>query len=197
MQIKHRWWIAGATAAALTLVVSAGAVMAQTPSGTATPPADSTPTTSATPQSQTPQSEQTPNGGEAKPEGGMRGGCGLKGASLSELATFLGTDAATLRTELQADGAMLSAVAQAHGQSRDALIAFLTEQFQTNLDEKVDEGDLTQEEADARMTEFTANVGERVDVEGGLRFGGRPGGGMRAPGTAPGSDTTPSSDSSS
>jgi uncharacterized low-complexity protein len=198
MQIKHRWWIAAATAGALTLMVSAGAVMAQTPSGTDTPPAESTPATSTTPQSQTPQSEQTPNsGGEAKPEGGLRRGCGLKEASLSELATFLGTDEATLRTELRADGATLSSVAQAHGQSRDALITFLTEQFQANLDEKVAEGDLTQDEADARLTEFTATVGERIDVEGGLRFGGRHGDEMRPPSGAPGSDTTPSSESSS
>ena len=40
MNLKLRWWIAGLGAAAITLAVGAGAVMAQTPSGTGTPPAE-------------------------------------------------------------------------------------------------------------------------------------------------------------
>jgi hypothetical protein len=128
----------------------------------------------------------------------MRGGCGPKGVAIAELATFLGTDEATLRTELQADGATLASVAQAHGQSRDALIVFLTEQLQANLDEKVAAGDLTQEEADARMARFTENVDEMLDSTGGPRFHGRHRGGMIAPNAAPDSDTTtPGSESSS
>jgi hypothetical protein len=172
--------------------------MAQTPSGTSAPSADGTPAASSTPQqSQTPQTDTTPNDGTQAPPDGMRGGCGLRGPSLDELAAFLGTDEATLRTELQADGATLASVAQAHGQPRESLIAFLTEQFQANLDEKVAAGDLTQEEADARMMQFSENVGEMVDATGGPRFGGHHGGMMRGPNAAPDSDTTPSSDSSS
>lgn len=80
-----------------------------------------------------------------------------------ELATFLGVTAEDLRTELQADGATLASVATAHGKSRDELKAFLTAEFQSHLAEHVANGDLTQEEADARLADKTANLDAMID----------------------------------
>ncbi len=167
-----KWWMA--TGAALIVVAAAGvgAVMAQEPS--------TTPDATATQQSETPQSQQTPDTGatpesgtpdDAAPESddnadGRRGGCGVKGVSAAELAAFLGATEDALRTELQADGATLATVAAAHGQDRAALIAFLTEQTQSALDERVAAGDLTQAEADEKLAGFTANVDTLVDGSG-------------------------------
>ena len=80
-----------------------------------------------------------------------------------ELATFLGVTADELRTELQADGATLASVAEAHGKSRDELKAFLTEQIKTHLDEEVADGRHTQEEADQKLAAFTENLDEMID----------------------------------
>jgi hypothetical protein len=124
-------------------------------------------------------------------------GCGLKGVALTELAGFLGTDEATLRTELQAEGATLAAVAAAHGQSRDALIAFLTQQFQAHLDQKVAAGDLTAEQAADRIAQFAENIDEMVHATGGARFGRHSGMRGGIPGDVPGDDVRPTSRSSS
>jgi hypothetical protein len=195
MKTSHRWWISGALAAAVTLAMGAGAVMAQTPPGTATPDASETPQASTTPDASTPEAQITP----AQPGDRMRGGagCGLKGVALTELAEFFGTDEATLRTELQAEGATLGAVAAAHGQSRDALIAFLTQQFQAHLDQKVAAGDLTAEQAADRIAQFAENIDETVDATGGARFGRHSGMRGGIPGDVPGDDVRPTSRSSS
>lgn len=79
------------------------------------------------------------------------------------LATFLGITPAQLRTELDASGATLATVAQAHGKSRDELKAFLTDQAKTHLSQEVTEGDITQAQADARLADMTANLDARID----------------------------------
>jgi polyhydroxyalkanoate synthesis regulator phasin len=112
-----------------------------------------------------------------------------------ELAAFLGITADELRTELQADGATLATVAEAHGQTRDALKAFLTAESEEYLDEAVAAGRLTQEEADAKLAEKVANLDAMIDGTmplGGLRRGGPDGGFNEAPGTV-----TPEADGSS
>lgn len=183
-----KWWIAGAGALVVAGALGVGAVMAQEPS-----PSPST-TQESTPQAQeTPDASTTPNNGSpgAAPDdndgNGRLGGCGVKGVSPAELAAFLGIDEATLRTELQADGATLATVAAAHGQDRAALIAFLTEQTQSALDERVAAGDLTQAEADEKLAGFTANVDSIVDGSGfGRGFGhGFRGNGDHVPATTP------------
>jgi hypothetical protein len=169
--VKHLspWWAAGGAALILTAVAGVGAVMAQesptpgatttqeTPEAQETPAADETPSAQETPDNAAPGGDH--DGGE-----GRRGGCGIKGVDAEALAGFLGITADDLPTELQADGATLATVAAAHGQSRDALIDFLTSAKQAALAAEVVEGDLTEAEADEKLAEFTANIDEKIDA---------------------------------
>ena len=81
----------------------------------------------------------------------------------TKLATFLGITPAQLRTELDANGATLATVAQAHGKSRDDLKAFLTDDAKTRLAQEVTDGRITQAQADARLAQLTANLDARID----------------------------------
>ena len=102
--------------------------------------------------------------------GGSRGGHGRHGGhgggfsstNTAEIATFLGTDEATLRTELEG-GKTLATVAEEAGKSRDELKAFLTAEMTASLTEKVAAGDITQEEADAKVADAIADLDERID----------------------------------
>ena len=115
-----------------------------------------------------------------------------------ELATFLGTTADELRTEMQGDGATLATIAEAHGKSRNELKAFLTEQFQAHVNEEVADGRHTQEEADQKLAGFTANLDAMID---GTMPQGGPGmhhGGFGGfDGVPPSDGTTPESGTSS
>lgn len=55
------------------------------------------------------------------------------GLSESDLADFLGISQDQLLSELQAEGATLATVAQAHGKSRDDLQTFLTDALTKNI----------------------------------------------------------------
>ena len=177
------WWLAGGAALVLTAVAGVGAVMAQesptpgatttqeTPQAQETPPADDTPSAQETPDDAAPGTDDDDGDGE-----GRRGGCGIKGVDAAALAGFLGISVDELRTELQADGATLATVAAAHGQSRDALINFLTSEKQAALAAEVAEGDLTQADADEKLAEFTANIDEKIDASPAFGHGLRGGG---------------------
>jgi polyhydroxyalkanoate synthesis regulator phasin len=90
------------------------------------------------------------------------------------LAGFLGITEDELRTQMQADGATLATVAEAHGKSRDELKAFLTTEFTAKLADRVAAGDLTQEEADAKIAEKASNLDAMIDGERPAGFhGGR------------------------
>lgn len=91
---------------------------------------------------------------------GRRGGPGFAAGSAA-LATFLGIDEATLRTELQTKS--LADVAAAHGKSRDDLKAFLVDSAKTGLAQAVADGKLTQEQADERLSKLTGNLDEMID----------------------------------
>lgn len=97
------------------------------------------------------------------------------GVNREALAAFLGIDVAQLQTELQADGATLATVAEAHEKSRDELKAFLRERTQERLDALVADGDLTQERADDILARFDQSADELIDLPGaaGLGFEGR------------------------
>lgn len=106
----------------------------------------------------------------------------------ADLAAFLGIDEATLRDALMS-GSTLAEVAEANGASRDALKTFLTDEFSAALAERVAAGDLTQEEADEKLADFTETLDERIDGE----FRGGPGprgprGGFGVPPTSDSSD---------
>jgi hypothetical protein len=121
---------------------------------------------------------------------GGRGGHML-GADHEAIAGFLGITVDELRTQLQADGATLASVAEAHGQSRDALKGFLLSEAQARLDERVTAGDITQEEADEKLAEIESNLDAMIDAEGlGPGFGPGPHGDF--PGERP-DDATPES----
>lgn len=93
---------------------------------------------------------------------GKHGGW-MRGFDETALAQFLGISADQLRTELQADGATLASVAQAHGKSRDELKGFLTDQFKAELDQAVKDGAITQAQADSKLANLTANLDQMID----------------------------------
>ena len=115
-------------------------------------------------------------GGHRGGPGGGHGGVGGPGVTTEALATFLGTDAATLNASRMA-GKSLATIATEAGKTRDQLKAFLTAEFKTHLDAEVAAGEHTQAEADTKLAEFTANLDAQIDGIGGGP--GRMGGGRR------------------
>lgn len=87
-----------------------------------------------------------------------------------KLADFLGITTDELKTEIQADGATLATVAEAHGKSRDDLKAFIRGEAQTALSQAVADGHLTQEQADTMLARLDEHIDEMIDHE---LFGGR------------------------
>lgn len=100
------------------------------------------------------------------PGGGHHGRGGPGFFAGDELATFLGVDEATLRADLQG-GKTLAQEATDHGKSREELKAFLTQQFATKMDEEVQEGHLTADEATQKKSDFASGLDALVDVQGG------------------------------
>jgi hypothetical protein len=90
-----------------------------------------------------------------------------------ELATFLGITPEQLGEELQADGATLASVAEAHGKSRDELKTFIASEAKAKLDEAVAAGNITQERADEILARLEENVDKLIDSE--MPGFGRPG----------------------
>jgi hypothetical protein len=68
-----------------------------------------------------------------------------------------------LQTELAADGATIGTVAAAHGKTRDELKTFLLQQIQTNADQAVAAGTMTQDQADAMVQDLSSRVDEIID----------------------------------
>jgi hypothetical protein len=124
---------------------------------------------------------------EAKPErGGPGGGFGMRGgAQLEAVATAIGISEDDLRTALR-DGQTIAEVAQANGVAVDTVVAAMVESFQTHLAEHVAAGEITQEEADARLAEATERFTAVVNGEGG--FGGPGSGGPGFGGRGPRGD---------
>ena len=100
---------------------------------------------------------------------------GLRPANLDAAASYLGLTEDELRSTL-ADGDSLADIAKAEGKSVDGLVDALVTVAKTDLDEKVDEGLLTE----AQRTSLLANLESRIErlVNGELRlhFRGGPGG---------------------
>jgi len=96
------------------------------------------------------------------PGHGHHGGPGFGfGASAEALATFFGIDVETLRTEMQAKS--LATIASEHGKSVDDLKALLASGAQERLAEQVAAGNLTQDEADAKLAELEERLDEEID----------------------------------
>jgi polyhydroxyalkanoate synthesis regulator phasin len=112
--------------------------------------------------------------------GGPHGPGGPAGRlALDTAADTLGMTEDDLRTALQEDGASLASVAEAQGVAVDDLVAALVQAARDHVAEEVQEGDLTQEEADQRLADLEARITDRVnstDLPGPRGGHGHPGG---------------------
>lgn len=131
--------------------------------------------------------------------GGMRPGMGQPGFAeiehdsfLSVAAELLGLNEADLQNELQ-DGTTIAALAAEKGVDAQAIVDEYVARYAAALDEAVEAGELTQEQADRVLELATQRATDQLEGEFGGRMmdeagrGGRPGG-MRgdAPGGMPG-----------
>ncbi|MGY1662323.1 hypothetical protein ACI78Q_13980 [Geodermatophilus sp. SYSU D00705] len=107
---------------------------------------------------------------------GSRGDHGGR-LGLSAAATALGLTGEELRTALAADGATLASVAEDRGVARDTLVTALTEAAQERITAAVEEGRLTQEEADERLAGLAERIDQQVDSTGPASRGGHRSGG--------------------
>jgi len=90
------------------------------------------------------------------------------GEKLSSAAEYLGLSEADLRTKLN-DGKTLAQIAAEQGKSVAGLKAAMLKGTKANLDELVQDGKLTQEEADAMYDRFQSNLDDLVQ-HGMFRF---------------------------
>jgi hypothetical protein len=109
---------------------------------------------------------------------GGRGGHGGGGRlDLAAAATGLELTEDDLQEALEADDTSLADVAERQGVEVDALVDALVEAKQERNAQAVEDGDLTQEEADERLVGLEERVTERVDSDDwGHRGPGGPGG---------------------
>ncbi len=107
---------------------------------------------------------------------GQRSGQHRGARVLGQAAEFIGVSIQALVTALQ-EGQTIADVAAANGSSGDAVIAAAVAEAEARLAEKVAAGELTQEEADARLAEITERVTERVNSPFEFRGDGPPRGG--------------------
>lgn len=84
------------------------------------------------------------------------------------VAGLLGIDVETLRSELRA-GKTVAAIATEQGVDVATVIAALVDEAESHLDLSVENGRLTQEEADARLANITERITDRVNNGGGWR----------------------------
>jgi hypothetical protein len=86
---------------------------------------------------------------------------------LSTAATALGMTEDELRTALEADGTTLADVAEEKGVDVGTLVDALVSAGQERIAAAVEDGRLTQEEADERLADLEERVTERVNEEAG------------------------------
>ncbi len=113
------------------------------------------------------------------PGGRGMGGRGMGGEGLTAVADALGLTVDELRTSLQ-DGQTLAEVAAAQGVDAQTVIDTLVVAAGEHLAEEVTEGDMTQDEADAKLAEITTRITDAVN-NGGPIGGGRGDHGPRGP----------------
>jgi polyhydroxyalkanoate synthesis regulator phasin len=106
------------------------------------------------------------------------GGSGRHGdrlGGLSAAATALGMTEDELRTALETDGATLASIAEDRGVARDTLVSALTQAAQERIAAAVEDGRLTQEQADQRLAELGERIDQQVDSTDPGSRGGRHG----------------------
>ena len=120
------------------------------------------------------------HGGDGPGGGGPGGG----GPGLSAAATALGMSEDELRSALGADGTTLADVAEEQGVAVDTLVDALVAAQQDRIAAAVEDGRLTQEQADERLADLQTRVTERVESDSWGPGPGRGGhGGRDADGT--------------
>jgi len=107
-----------------------------------------------------------------------RGGPPLFGEKLSAAADYLGLTEAELRTKLNT-GRTLADIAKARGKSVDGLKQAILDEAEKKLDQLVEEGELTQAEADEMLARMKSHIDDLVD-HGMFRFRERLAGQPRA-----------------
>lgn len=88
-----------------------------------------------------------------------------RGPGLEAAATALDMTTGELREALSADGATLESVAEAQGVDVQVLIDALVAEAQEHLAQAVEDGRLTQEEADEKAADLEARITELVNRE--------------------------------
>ena len=111
--------------------------------------------------------------------GGERGGW----PGLSAAATALGMTEDELRSALEAGDTTLAEVAEEQGVAVDTLIDALVQASKDRLDQAVEDGRLTQEEADERLADLEQRITELVNSDLPGRGPGHGPGGHRWHGT--------------
>ncbi|WP_104527989.1 hypothetical protein [Blastococcus saxobsidens] len=106
--------------------------------------------------------------------GGHHGGGGL---SLAAAATALDMTEDELRTALEPEGTTLAEVAEAEGVPVGDLVAALVQAREERVTQAVEDGRLTQEEADEVLADVEERVTERVNSEAPARGHGPRGSG--------------------
>jgi len=175
--VKRRWQVRAGIAF---VAVMAGALLLAQACGGGSAGEDVTPTAT------TPTSTAdggAPDTGDITP--GARGqGLFVRGAS-EEFAAFLDISFEQLESELNAEGATPTSVAEAHGRTREELETFFIEQLEANLSEAVAAGTMSQEVADSMFESTASRIDDIIDRN--VPFGGAPGTGDITPGAgAPG-----------
>ncbi len=95
---------------------------------------------------------------------GWHGGWGWGGSSV--VTETLGLSEEELRTALEADGATLASVAEDQGVAVEDLVAALAEAVRERVATAVEEGRLTQEQADEWLADLETRITEAVQSTG-------------------------------
>ena len=101
--------------------------------------------------------EQAPDRPDGRPEGHRSHG-------LDTAAETIGISVDDLRAELE-DGQTIAEVAEANGVDRQVVVDALVDASNERLDQKVEDGQLTAEEADERRSEAEERAAAKVDGE--------------------------------
>ncbi len=153
---KLRFKIAGGTLAAVgALALAIPAVAAQETDDTT--PTDETPTQEA------PAPDEGTPGTPPEGEEGPRGHCG--GHHLETVADVIGIEPEALREQLEA-GASMAEVGQLNGVDTATVVDAIVADINTRLDEGVESGRLTAEEADEKRADAETKAEEIVNRPG-------------------------------
>ena len=94
---------------------------------------------------------------------GRRGHGKRGGQQMATVAEVIGVDAAELRAAFAA-GQSVADVAEANGVALDDVVAAVVADMETHIAEHVAEGELTQDEADAKLADAADKVTERLST---------------------------------